>query len=53
MSKSDKKKTDSASAKVQSKTIKDFQELGKISVEDLNNFFDNDLMAQAARRRRD
>tara|TARA_R100000656_G_scaffold82377_3_gene60259 strand:+ start:1361 stop:1525 length:165 start_codon:yes stop_codon:yes gene_type:complete len=35
------------------KVQKDFKELGRITVEDLNEYFDLDLMASARRRRRD
>tara|TARA_R110000868_G_scaffold129349_6_gene338042 strand:+ start:2888 stop:3052 length:165 start_codon:yes stop_codon:yes gene_type:complete len=35
------------------KVQKDFKELGRITVEDLNEYFDLDLMASARRRRKD
>tara|TARA_R110000868_G_scaffold117600_16_gene312629 strand:- start:11706 stop:11870 length:165 start_codon:yes stop_codon:yes gene_type:complete len=52
--------TDSKNAKAEIKVEesrlkvqKDFKELGRITVEDLNEYFDLDLMASARRRRRD
>tara|TARA_R110000868_G_scaffold129349_6_gene338041 strand:+ start:2697 stop:2861 length:165 start_codon:yes stop_codon:yes gene_type:complete len=46
------KKTEIKSEEARFKVQKDFKELGRITVEDLNEYFDLDLMASARRRKR-
>tara|TARA_R110000868_G_scaffold117600_16_gene312630 strand:- start:11898 stop:12053 length:156 start_codon:yes stop_codon:yes gene_type:complete len=48
----DKMKTEVKTKEAKIKVQKDFKELGRITVEDLNEYFDLDLMASARRRRK-
>lgn len=48
----EKNKKEAVEEKVRTVVHKDYQELGRITVEDLNEYFDLDLMATARRRRK-